>query len=157
MALPDRKHLTRLDRIYVAGEPLYYITCCVLDRRPVLANPVSAEILAAAWREADVVHGWQIGRYVVMPDHVHFFASSLAERAKPLSKFMESWKRWTRRKMAERGIAFRWQAEFFDHLLRNSESYSAKWDYVRLNPVRAGLVTTPDEWPYQGEIASLQW
>jgi len=29
---------------------------------------------------------------------------------------------------------------FFDHILRNDESYSEKWEYVRENPVRAGLV-----------------
>ena len=29
---------------------------------------------------------------------------------------------------------------FFDHVLRNGESYGEKWKYVRENPVRAGLV-----------------
>ena len=49
----------------------------------------------------------------------------------------------------------RWQPGFFDHLLRNDESYAQKWNYVRENPVRAGLVQTPDDWPYQGEIVSI--
>jgi REP element-mobilizing transposase RayT len=48
-----------------------------------------------------------------------------------------------------------WQEGFFDHLLRSQESYSQKWDYVRMNPVRAGLSQTPEEWPYQGEIMRL--
>jgi hypothetical protein len=39
--------------------------------------------------------------------------------------------------------------------LRSVESYSQKWDYVKENPVRAGLVKTSDEWPWQGEIESL--
>jgi len=39
--------------------------------------------------------------------------------------------------------------------LRSVESYSQKWDCVRENPVRAGLVETSDEWPWQGEIESL--
>jgi len=37
----------------------------------------------------------------------------------------------------------------FDRLLRSDESLSAKWEYIRQNPVRAGLVADPDEWPYQ--------
>jgi hypothetical protein len=45
-----------------------------------------------------------------------------------------------------------WQPGFFDHLLRRDESYSEKWDYVWRNPVRAGLVAKPEDWPYQGEI-----
>jgi putative transposase len=49
-----------------------------------------------------------------------------------------------------------WQPGFFDHLLRSSESYSEKWEYVRLNPVRKGLVDRPEEWPYQGQIIPLR-
>ncbi len=47
------------------------------------------------------------------------------------------------------------QAEFFDHVLRSSESYSQKWDYVKENPLRAGLVESSDEWTWQGEVESL--
>ena len=45
-----------------------------------------------------------------------------------------------------------WQPGFFDHLLRHNESYAEKWNYVWHNPVRAGLVARPEDWPYQGEI-----
>ena len=48
-----------------------------------------------------------------------------------------------------------WQEEFFDHVSRSSESYHQKWEYVKENPVRAGLVTKSDDWPFQGEIESL--
>jgi putative transposase len=45
-----------------------------------------------------------------------------------------------------------WQPGFVDRLLRNDENYAEKWDYVWRNPVRAGLVNQPEQWPYQGEI-----
>ena len=48
-----------------------------------------------------------------------------------------------------------WQQRFFDHVLRSSESHAQKWRYVKENPVRAGLVTRSEEWPYQGEICAL--
>jgi putative transposase len=48
--------------------------------------------------------------------------------------------------------SFRWQPGFFDHVLRNEESYAQKWNYVRENPVRADLVSSAEDWPYQGEI-----
>lgn len=50
-----------------------------------------------------------------------------------------------------------WQRGFFDHILRSQESYAQKWAYVQLNPIRAGLVSRVDEWPYQGEIFPLQF
>jgi hypothetical protein len=45
---------------------------------------------------------------------------------------------------------------FFDHFLRSSVSYSQKWSYVRDNPVRAGLVATANDWPWQGAIEDLR-
>ena len=48
-----------------------------------------------------------------------------------------------------------WQLGFFDHILRSDESYVEKWNYVRDNPVRAGLVETADDWLYQGEVVVI--
>jgi putative transposase len=50
-----------------------------------------------------------------------------------------------------------WQPGFFDHLLRSADSYSAKWDYVRENPVRAGLVELSKDWKYQGTIVPIRY
>lgn len=93
-----------------------------------------------------------------MPDHVHFFARPASE-AKPLSAFIRDWKKWTSRRIA---AALKiapplWQPEFFDHVLRSADSYSEKWDYVRANPVRAGLCETPDQWRYAGECVPLSF
>jgi REP element-mobilizing transposase RayT len=123
-----------------------------------LATPPVASVLVAAWETAPEVYGWIVGRYVVMPDHVHFFAAPCREETRNLSAFVGSWKRWTKRGILALGLeGFEWQAEFFDHLLRSSESYESKWEYVRANPVRAGLVQDPEEWPFAGEVNVLEW
>ena len=77
--------------------------------------------------------------------------------AKPLPKFVQAWKQWTSKRITREldVIGPLWQKEFFDHVLRSTESYSQKWDYVRENPVRAALVAAADDWPWQGEIRSL--
>jgi len=88
---------------------VFYLTVCVADRRPVLADPRIAEILVQAWRHATNLHGWLIGRYVIMPDHVHFFASPLGEAAKDLSRFLNYWKRSTAIRIRKSGVSqFRW-------------------------------------------------
>ena len=48
-----------------------------------------------------------------------------------------------------------WQPGFFDHILRNDESYGQKWKYVQENPVRAGLVQQSNQWPYEGECVVI--
>jgi putative transposase len=94
-----------------------------------------------------------IGRYVIMPDHIHLFVSGgpdfvLSEWVKGLKRAIS-----TTTKTSEHRVA--WQPGFFDHILRNDESYSEKWQYVYENPVRAGLAESPDQWPYQGEIVLI--
>jgi len=41
--------------------------------------------------------------------------------------------------------------------LRNDESYAQKWLYVQENPIRKGLVTRIDEWPYKGRVHDIRW
>jgi len=154
------KHLRRLDRIWIDA-PIYFVTACTKNRRAVLACDRTAQILIEEWRAAHERHRWAVGRYVIMPDHVHFFCRPEFD-AKTFSEFVGSWKTWTSRgvhklcgpRSTTAATAALWQREFFDHILRSGESYSEKWDYVRNNPVRAGLVSVADEWTYAGE---LQW
>jgi REP element-mobilizing transposase RayT len=102
--------------------------------------------------EAGAIRGWKVGRYVVMPDHLHFFCSPGAVKS-DLSGFVGAVKQAVTRKAWELGWsgAF-WQREFHDHLLRTEESYRYKWEYVRRNPVAKGLCEEAEDWPYQGEI-----
>jgi hypothetical protein len=41
-----------------------------------------------------------------------------------------------------------WQAESFDHLLRSDESTREKGEYICANPIRAGLVSREDDYPW---------
>jgi hypothetical protein len=41
--------------------------------------------------------------------------------------------------------------------LRDGESYAQKWQYVRENPVRQGLVKQPENWPYFGQVHEIHW
>jgi REP element-mobilizing transposase RayT len=157
MNLPERRHLQRLETLWFKA-PIYFLTLCAAGRRPILCQPASADILAQALHDAPRVHGWLIGRFVIMPDHLHFFCTAASD-AKVLSAFVRDWKRWTARQIERAaGIAPPiWQTEFFDHVLRSPQSYAEKWDYVRQNPVRAGLAANPEEWSYQGEGESLRF
>src|SRR5438309_8617745 len=84
------KHLRRLQRVWIDW-PIYFITTCIFKRRAILASKEVAAILVDEWRNAHDRHGWAIGRYVIMPDHVHFFCSAELD-AKSLPTFMQAWK-----------------------------------------------------------------
>jgi REP element-mobilizing transposase RayT len=148
------RHLQRLTMVW-ASHPLVFVTACTAARRPVLCDPGAVDVLVNEWRDSKARHGWRIGRYVVMPDHVHFFcAAEPACPAKPLPQFVGLWKEWTAKGLIKRlGLgAPVWQKQFFDHVLRSGESYAEKWSYVRSNPVRAGLVNDAENWAFSGAI-----
>jgi hypothetical protein len=73
----------------------------------------------------------------------------------PVDNWVRFWK--SRFRRLTPGTSWLWQTDHWDTRLRRTESYDAKWEYVRQNPVRAGLVTHEDDWPYQGVIHELRW
>ena len=108
-----------------------------------------------------------LGRYVIMPDHIHAFVCGGDDF--DLGLWVRGLKRslskvvvvaavpaaGQRRAPGTGASTSLWQPGFFDHLLRSTESYAEKWNYVRDNPVRKWLVTRAEDWPYQGEIVIL--
>ena len=141
----------RLDGVFPKYEPpLYFVTFNTHKRMTILASDVVHARFVAFAREAQR-RQIAVGRYVIMPDHVHLFVQG--GRDFELSKWMRMLKRHLSQAL-EAG-APHWQEGFFDHLLRSEESYSGKWDYVRRNPERAGLVASAGDWPYQGEITII--
>ncbi|MFH0909778.1 MAG: transposase [bacterium] len=130
--------------------PLYFVTCCTWNRERILANPDVHMALQEFGKRGHAEKNVALGRYVIMPEHIHFFVSGPHEFI--LSDYVRMIKICLGKVLS---TSKPWQEGFFDHLVRNSESYSQKWDYVRMNPVRAGLVAYPDDWPFQGEIVRI--
>lgn len=76
-----------------------------------------------------------------MPDHLHALVSFPQVESMP--QVIRSWKHYLSKHQH-----IRWQRDFFDHRLRSNESHEEKLTYILNNPVRAGLILTPDKWPY---------
>jgi putative transposase len=151
----ESTRLRRLDWVF-DREPIYFVTACTAQRQRILATePIHKAFVtfAAAGNE----RGALVGRYVIMPDHFHLFVALDPEKI-TLSAWVKSFKNHISKELRNRGEpAPHWQRGFFDHALRSGESYEEKWEYVLRNPVRAGLVRGPEEWPYQGEISVLEF
>jgi len=125
-----------------------FVTVGVARRRPLLANDACHALLRELWSEAD---RWRVGRYVVMPDHLHFVCCP-SESPLPLGRWVGYWKRLVSQRWPHPGEVPVFQRDFFDRQLRSEESFVEKWAYIRDNPVRAGLVADWRDWPYQGEV-----
>ena len=156
MTAENRKQrLQRLAPIFIRS-PIYFVTACTRKRRQLLANDAVHKSFVE-FGEAGPNHGAWIGDYVLMPDHLHLFVSADDTRL-TLAMWGKSLKNSLSKTLRRSGFdAPHWEKTFFDHVLRSGESYSAKWEYVRNNPVRARLVKDPEDWPDAGRIFDLEF
>ncbi len=136
------------------GQPVIIcVTVVTKNRQHILADAAAHALLRNVWSEAKA---WQVGRYVLMPDHVHFFCAP-SEGEVPLERWMAYWKSLLSKRWPVRAQVPVFQRNHWDRQLRRDESYDEKWEYIRQNPVRARLVKSPDDWPHQGEMKILRW
>ena len=85
-----------------------------------------------------------------MPTHLH---AMMQPGQRLLVDFVGEFKKKTADLAREtRGITKLWQRSFFDHRLRSNESEIEQCEYIRMNPVRAGLVDRPDDWLWTGSV-----
>ena len=233
--LPQRRHpsrnsvMTHLDNRAI----MLYVTVVTGKRNAMLADKAVQDCIVAAWKAAA---DWLVGRYVIMPDHIHFFCAPATYPPPDFHRWMKQWKAQVSRSFpiglraggahgrvalvatetpadtahgrvalvatengadaahgrvalvaTENGADAAatsaalpptddaaatsaalpnvplsrppplFQRDCWDRQLRTGESYAQKWEYVRNNPVRKGLVAHADEWPYQGQVNVLDW
>jgi len=88
---------------------------------------------------------------VVMPDHVHMLLSPLRNEdgwPYPLVDILQCMKSTTAHRINKllQTSGPLWEEESFDHLPRSDESLKEKCEYIRQNPVRRGLVKSPEDY-----------
>jgi len=119
----------------------FFITICLAQREADSITRHAGLILdAVARRHADGI--WYCRIFLLMPDHIHALLQ-FPQPESPMKNTISNFKRWTARQGR-----FEWQRDFFDHRLRGDESVHEKANYILMNPVRAGLVDSPEMWPH---------
>ncbi|HEV1285697.1 MAG TPA: transposase [Bryobacteraceae bacterium] len=120
-----------------------------------LKQPEIAEMVVGAIRYRED-SDYDLHCYVVMANHVHLLFTPRIE----VSKLMKSLKRFTARE-GNRILEFTgrpfWQDESYDRLVRDSDEFRRITRYIEMNPVKAGLVATPEEFQWSsawGPIAN---
>ena len=135
------------------GQPnIFFLTVNAKDRVPWMNQSTVQHSLVAVWREQAT--GWLAGYYLLMPDHLHLFCAP-----RDLRFGIDDWVAFWKRQFSRQHLQEPWefQRRSFHHRLRHAREYADKWQYVRENPLRHGLVQHPDGWPFQGQVHELRW
>ncbi len=154
--LPDTAHQSRKSPahgVYVSPtQPtIVYVTICCQDRAPWLATDKHHNLLVDIWKDNS---RWVVGRYVLMPDHLHLFASP-----QPTAVPFDAWAKYVKSQFTKRNKVgtYVWQTDHWDTRIRTLQHYEEKTQYMLNNPVRAGIVGDSRDWRYQGVVHELRW
>jgi len=135
------------------GATLLWCTVCADQRGDWCAQERVMSMLQQIW--SDPANAWVVGDFLLMPDHLHFFASPKDGPWVDVERWTSFWKdRFSKRCD---NPAWRWERGLFHHRLRSERDYVDKGTYMQHNPVRAGLVNDPDAWPWKGRIQTIRW
>ena len=136
------------DHLYT-GRAQYFLTFCVRSRARVfvsdsIVNPALLQIRQAARDE-----GYALLAYCFMPDHLHLLVEGTTETS-DLRRFVQVAKRRSGAVYAREWGSRLWQEGYYDRVLRSEESAKRVARYIVNNPVRAGIVTDPRQYPHLG-------
>lgn len=139
-------------RLYVPGGT-YAFTLCINDRR---ADTLVRYIddFRASYRDATNNHPVVTIAICILPDHVHMlwalpeddfdFVNRLRLLKSGFTRRLPEHLKATGRK-GERRV---WQTRYWEHVIRDENDLATHMDYIHWNPVKHGIVTSPDDWPH---------
>jgi REP element-mobilizing transposase RayT len=88
---PGRKHPAHMPAVERHNEPvIIFLTVCSKDRKRIFALIGAANVIVDAWIQAKT---WLVGRYVIMPDHIHLFCAPAVFPPEALKQWVRYWKK----------------------------------------------------------------
>jgi putative transposase len=147
-----------LKRYYGAGD-LHFITCSCYRRQPLLGTARRRDLLLMVLEQVRKRYEFVVVGYVVMPEHIHLLISE--PQQKNLSTVMQALKLgFARRVLAQarrrhnrsQASLFNqapqhiWQKRFYDFNVWTERKRTEKLRYMHRNPVKRGLVESPELW-----------
>ncbi len=124
----------------------FFITTVTWQRRPIFRDEFKARPLLEVFFHYRQQGKFLLHEFVIMPDHLHLLItpapSFSLERAVQFIKGGYSYRLGKTCKIPV------WQQSFTNHRVRDAEDFAKHRVYIQFNPVRAGLVERPEDYPY---------
>ena len=150
---------SRKRQVFDENGHVHFVTFSCYKRRRILDTRKACEIVVSFLSSQLQLNEGQCLGFVVMPDHVH--AAVWFDEPGKLSRFMQQWKRRTSLEIKQylrkerpnylpdtRASQPMWQPRYYDFNIRSESKLNEKLTYMHMNPVKAGLVGAPEEYPF---------
>jgi putative transposase len=126
----------------------YLVTSVTAERRRLFQVTATAELLERTILDYRTQGKYLLHAYVIMPDHFHALITPAADVS--LEKAMQ---------FIKGGFSFRlkskfdvWMRSFNESQITSKEKFMSCVRYIEENPVRRGLVATPEAYPFNSAV-----
>jgi putative transposase len=124
----------------------FFVTSVTWQRLPIFRVEARARLLIEVLLGYRDQGRYLVHEFVVMPDHIHLLLTPSGEVS--LEKAVQFIKGGYSYRLGKVEKIQLWQESFTSHRIRDAEDYERHSEYVRLNPVRAGLVQEATSYPF---------
>jgi putative transposase len=154
--LQSRKTLRLKGFDYGSKSHVYFVTLCTPERRPLFLESKIAKAVEEEMQLRRSKKEIHLFCYCIMPDHLHLLFSLADDYPKKLQDWVSAFKRYTAKRIFEGcGVRPLWQKNFYDRIVRQEESLLEMANYIIRNPVRKGIVSNWEAYPYSKMVDPL--
>lgn len=163
-------------RVFTDKKYAYFVTWTIVDWLPLFVETAYRQIVLDSLNFIKTHKNIQLNAFVVMPTHLHavlwpeegtnlsdvtrdfkrFTSRAISAEAQKqgASKFLKTFELARKNNRAQDVSDYQvWQEGSHPEAIFSEKFARQKIDYIHLNPVRAGLAKTVDEWPYSSARA----
>jgi putative transposase len=134
------------NRTLISTPSLYFVTTTFTDWRHLMFSESTRDNVEKALFKHVIEKECGLMGYVLMSSHLHLLVGC-ARGGYQLSEFMRLFKSTTARNLFPDWKPV-WKKRFDDLVITSEEQLRIKLDYIHYNPVRAGIVKSPEEWKW---------
>ena len=144
-----RKH--RLPRKEYIGFKEYAITTDTYKRENRFYDPGTIDFCVEYLGKVAVNYDFDVILYCFMPDHLHLLIRGNSAVSNMLD-YIKIFKQKTGYYYPEKTTHKLWMKDYYDHIIRNEREFDEAIGYIANNPVVAGIVDDPLDYPNLGSL-----
>ncbi len=141
-------------RGWIIRNGTFFITTVAWQRASIFHKEARARLLIDVLLDYRDHGKYLLHEFVIMPDHLHLLLTPVPEISlERVAQFIKGGYSYRLRKVERIQV---WQESFTNHRIRDAEDYERHCSYVRLNPVRAGLVRDAAAYPFSSASSAFR-
>jgi REP element-mobilizing transposase RayT len=145
----EKRH--RLAKAFYRGTACVALTLCIKNRVELFKTSQIIDAFVHILDDSATKFNCIIPVYCFMPDHQHMVITGTNDEV-DLLKAIINYKQKTGFWMSKNQVGASWQKDFYDHIIKKEEKLATHIRYILDNPVRKGLVSDWQDYPFKGAI-----